>query len=286
MEFLNSVKEIVFLGPAGSYSEMAKDFFCKHYELNVVEIPFKTITQVVEYVDRNENILGVIPVENSIEGAVREAIDCLIKTKQSVSYLAEYIMPIRHCLLSKGTDINSILGLISHPQAIAQCLNFIHHNLPKNINLIHTTSTAKAAVLLNDYDFTYSAIGSSKTAELYNLNILKKDINDDPTNQTRFILIGKYKTDYTGNDKTSLAFSTENKPGMLLEALKIFQNYNINLSYIDSRPSKIKFGEYTFLVDFDGHISDEIISKAIKELRTKTSYFRIVGSYEKLSENL
>ncbi|MBR1908780.1 prephenate dehydratase [bacterium] len=284
MGFLNSVKEIVFLGPGGSYSEMAKDFFCKNFNLNVMETPFKTITQVIEYVDKNEDILGVIPVENSIEGAVREAIDCLIKTKNTdLQYIAEYVMPIRHCLLSKCNDINSVSGLISHPQAIAQCLGFIHNRLPKNIDIVKATSTAKAAVLLDEYALTYSAIGSAKTAELYNLNILEKNINDDPTNQTRFILIGKYKTHCTGNDKTSLAFSTENKPGMLLEALKVFQNYNINLCYIDSRPSKIVFGEYTFLVDFDGHVSDEIISKAIEELKTKTSYFRIVGSYEKLS---
>jgi len=284
MEFLNSVKEVVFLGPGGSYSEMAKDFFCKNYGLNVTETPFKTITQVIEYVDKNKNILGVIPVENSIEGAVREAIDCLIKAKNlELQYLAEYIMPIRHCLLSKSQDINSLTGLISHPQAIAQCLGFIHSKLPQNIDIVKATSTAKAAALLDKYDITYAAIGSAKTAELYNLNILEKNINDDPTNQTRFILIGKYETSCTGNDKTSLAFSTENKPGMLLEALKVFQNYNINLSYIDSRPSKIKFGEYTFLVDFDGHVSDEIISKAIEELKAKTSYFRIVGSYKKLT---
>ena len=284
MGFFNSVKEVVFLGPGGSYSELAKDFFCKNYNLDVIETPFKTITQVIEYVDKNENILGVIPVENSIEGAVREAIDCLIKAKNpDLQYLAEYIMPIRHCLLSKNTEINSITGLISHPQAIGQCLGFIHEKLPKNIDIVKATSTAKSAALLNEYPLTYAAIGSAKTAELYNLNILEKNINDDPTNQTRFILIGKYKTSNTGNDKTSLAFSTENKPGMLLEALKVFQNYNINLSYIDSRPSKIKFGEYTFLVDFDGHVSDEIIDKAIDELKEKTSYFRIVGSYEKLS---
>ena len=284
MEFLKTVKEVVFLGPAGSYSEMAKDVFCKYYNLNVKETPLPTISEAIEYVNNSENVIGVIPVENSIEGAVREAIDSLIKTNNNnLQYLAEYPLPIRHCLLSKNTDIKKIKGLISHPQAIAHCLNFIHKNLPSDIDIIRATSTANAAKSLEKYGLEYGAIGSSKTAELYNLNILKSNINDDPTNQTRFVLLGKFKTPRTGNDKTSLAFSTINESGALLKVLEIFEKYNINLYYIDSRPSKVKFGEYTFLVDFDGHYTDEIISKALKEIREKSSYFRLVGSYEKLS---
>ena len=284
MEFLKTVKEVVFLGPSGSYSEMAKDIFCKHYNLNVKETPCPTISEAIEYVNNNEDVVGVIPVENSIEGAVREAIDSLIKTNNNdLQYLSEYPLPIRHCLLSKNTDIKGIKGLISHPQAIAQCLNFIHENLPKDIDIIRATSTANAAKSLEKYGLDYGAIGSSKTAELYNLNILKSNINDDPTNQTRFVLLGKYKTPRTGNDKTSLAFSTINESGALLKVLEIFQKYNINLYYIDSRPSKVKFGEYTFLVDFDGHYTDEIISQALDEIKEKSSYFRLVGSYEKLN---
>lgn len=282
MDIFKSVKEIVYLGPGGSYTEMAKDEFCRKYELNPSQTPLKTITQVIEYVDTNENILGVIPVENSIEGAVREAIDSLIKSKNSdLQYLSEVIIPIKHCLLSKNTEMYCISGLISHPQAIAQCLNFINTELPRNLNIVNATSTANAAMSLDGYNLTYAAIGSSKTAKLYNLNILKENINDDPSNQTRFVLIGKFQTEPTGNDKTSLAFSTENKPGALLDVLKIFQNYNINLTYIDSRPSKIKFGEYTFLVDFDGHTTDSTIKQAVDEVCEKSSYFRLVGSYSK-----
>ena len=134
---------------------------------------------------------------------------------------------------------------------------------------------------MDGYNLTYSAIGSKKTAQLYNLNILCENINDDPTNQTRFALIGDYDTPVTGNDKTSIAFSTENKSGALLEILEIFSKYNINLSYIDSRPSKTKFGEYTFYVDFDGHIKEDMIKNAVDEIQSKASFFRFVGSYEK-----
>ena len=115
------------------------------------------------------------------------------------------------------------------------------------------------------------------------MNIICENINDDPTNQTRFALIGDYETPVTGNDKTSIAFSTENKSGALLEILQIFSDYNINLSYIDSRPSKTKFGEYTFFVDFDGHVKDETIKNAIDDIQQKAKYFRLLGSYEKFS---
>lgn len=280
--FLNSVQTVVYLGPGGSYTEMAKDLFCKKYELDVRQEPMKTIKSALEFVDETPNAIGILPIENSIEGTVRETIDNLIRTKNpNIRILSEAVIPIRHCLLSRTTELNSISGIISHPQALAQCRNFIHNEMPARPNVIEVASTAEAAKSLQDYNLTYAAIGSEKTAELYNLNILKNNINDDPDNKTRFALIGDFETPKTQNDNTTLAFSTENKPGALLEVLQIFHNYRINLSYIDSRPSKVKFGEYTFFVDFDGHISDEIISKAIEEVKSHTHYYRLVGSYER-----
>jgi len=282
MTFLQNVEKIAYLGPGGSYTEMAKDIFSQRYELNLPQEPMKTIRQVLEFVDENPNTVAVLPVENSIEGTVRETIDNLIRTKNSnIRILSEFVMPIRHCLLSRTTEFSSISGVISHPQALAQCQKFIHQELPRHINVIEVASTAEAARSLQDYNMTYGAIGSEKTAEIYNLNILKCNINDDPDNKTRFALIGDFETPKTGNDNTTLAFSTENKPGALLDILQIFHDYGVNLSYIDSRPSKTKFGEYTFFVDFEGHITDEIISKVIGEVQKHTHYFRLVGSYER-----
>lgn len=282
MSFPDSVQTVAYLGPGGSYTEMAKDLFCKKYGLDVYQEPMRTIKSVLEFVDENPNSIGVLPVENSIEGAVRETMDNIIRTKNpNIRILSEVVIPIKHCLLSRTTELYSITGIISHPQALAQCQNFIHSEMPRHLNIIETTSTAEAARKLQEYNLTYAAIGSEKTAEIYNLNILKCNINDDPDNKTRFALIGDFETPKTQNDKTTLAFSTENKPGALLEILQIFHNYDINLSYIASRPSKIKFGEYTFFVDFDGHISDEKITKLTEEIKSRSHYYRFVGSYER-----
>lgn len=282
MSFLEQVQTIAYLGPSGSYTEMAKDIFCEKYQLNADTKAQSSIKRVLEFVDNNPGTIGILPIENSIEGAVRETIDNLIRTNNTnIRILSEFVMPIKHCLMSRTTELYSISGIISHPQALAQCQNFIHNEMPMHLNIIEVASTAEAARALQEYNMTYAAIGSEKTANIYNLNILKENINDDPDNQTRFALIGDFDTPVTQNDKTTLAFSTENKPGALLDVLQIFHNYGINLSYIDSRPSKTQFGEYTFFVDFDGHITDATIAKAIAELKVHTQFYRLVGSYER-----
>ena len=281
MDFSN-IQQIAYLGPQGSFSEMAADVFCGKYKISAYPSPQTTIRKVIEFVDTNPNTLGVIPLENSIEGSVREALDHLMITiNPNIRILSQTIMPIRHCLLSRTTEFYSITGVISHPQALAQCQNFIHDEMPRNLNLIEAASTAEAARSLANYNLTYAAIGSEKTAEIYNLNILKENINDDKNNQTRFALIGDFETKETGNDKTSLIFATENKPGALLEILHIFYENDINLSYISSRPSKLKFGDYNFIVNFDGHIKNPKILNTLKQVKEKTTFMRFFGSYEK-----
>jgi len=281
MDFSN-VERIAYLGPQASFSEMAADIFCRKYKINAYPNPMSTIRQVIEFVDENPNVLGVLPLENSVEGSVHEALDNLMMTiNPNIKILAQTIMPIRHCLLSRTTEFYSITGIISHPQALAQCQNFIHDEMPRNLNLIEATSTAEAARSLANYNLTYAAIGSEKTAEVYNLNILRENINDNKNNQTRFVLIGDFETEITENDKTSLIFATENKPGALLEILHIFYENNINLSYIASRPSKMKFGDYNFVVNFDGHIKNQKILNTLKEIKGKTTFMRFLGSYEK-----
>lgn len=282
INFLEKIETIAYLGPGGSYTEMAKDIFKQRYNLDACENPMKTIKSVLSFVDENPNTIGILPIENSIEGAVRETIDNLIRTENTnIRILSEMVMPIKHCLISRTTEIYSITGIISHPQALAQCQKFIHEEMPRNVDIIEAVSTAEAARKLQEHNLTYAAIGSAKTAEVYYLNILKENINDDPDNQTRFALIGDFETFKTQNDNTTLAFSTENKPGALLEILQIFHDHQINLSYIDSRPSKTKFGEYTFFVDFDGHITEERIKKVTDIIKAKTKYYRLVGSYER-----
>ena len=143
---LEHIKEAAYLGPEASFSEMAKDKFCEKYQINPYPRPQKTIRQVIEYVTETPEAIGVLPVENSIEGTVRESLDTLMLCDNpNIKILAEIVMPIRHCLLSRTTEFYSITGVISHPQALAQCQNFIHDELPRNLNIIETTSTAEAA---------------------------------------------------------------------------------------------------------------------------------------------
>ena len=277
-----TVKSVAYLGPQASFTEMAKDYFCEKFNINAYPEPMTTIKQVVEFVDNTPDTLGVLAVENSIEGTVRESLDNLMySSNPNIKILSEYYMPIHHCLLARTTEFSSITGIISHPQALAQCQNFIHNELPFNVNIIEAPSTAEAARSLQNYNLTYASIGSKKTAETYNLNVLKENINDDKTNQTRFILIGDFETEATGNDKTSLAFSTENKPGALLNILEIFMKNNINLSYIASRPSKHQFGDYIFIVNFDGHIHEPKIMSTVQEIKEKITFMRFMGSYKK-----
>lgn len=279
----DTVKNIAYLGPRASFSEMAKDLFCARYDIKAYPEPMQTIRQVIEYVEDTPDTLGVLPVENSIEGTVRETLDTLMhSSNQNIKILSQIIMPIKHCLLARTTEFYSITGgIISHPQALAQCQNFIHDEMPRNINIIEATSTAEAARSLVNYNLTYAAIGSEKTAEVYNLNILKENINDDKSNQTRFVLIGDFETEKTGRDRTSIAFATDNRPGALMEILNIFYENNINLSYISSRPSKHEFGDYIFIVNFDGHIRSKKILNTLSRVKEKTTFMKFLGSYEK-----
>ncbi len=283
MEFLNNIRETVFLGPGGSYTEMAKDIFVKHYELfDAIQTPMKTIKSVVSYIANNPDAIGVLPIENSIEGTIRETVDCIIKSENpDLKILAEVTVPVKHCLISKNTEIYNISGIIAHPKAIEQCKKFIEEEMPRNLDIIETESTEETARQLQNYNLTYAAIGSEKTAETYFLNILRDNINDEQDNQSKFILIGNFKTPQTGHDNTMVAFSTEDKPGSLVGILQIFSKYNVNLTHIDSRPST-NFAEYIVLADFEGHEDDKEIKPMIDELKKSTKYYKNIGSYEKI----
>ena len=192
----------------------------------------------------------------------------------------EIIVPISHCLISKSKSIEGIDKIISMPQALAQCRNFLERNFPEAERLT-SKSTSEAVKLLNDLPENYAAIGSTKAAGNYGLNILYSGINDEKDNLTRFVSLGSSIPPVTGNDKTSIAISTNNRPGTLVDILLIFKENNINLCYIESRPSKKVFGDYTFFIDFDGHIEDENIRQAIGKITPFANFYRFLGSYPK-----
>lgn len=278
-------KKILFLGPEGTYTSLARDKFIEKYSfLNAFSIPQNAIITALQEIDKNtdKNLLAVIPIENSIEGVVRETLDNLTRVNdKSIKILAEIAIPISHCLITKAKKVEDIMSISSYPQGIAQCREFIQTNLRDDIVIKTAQSTAMAVKELVDADETQAAIASENAAKLYNLPILMHEINDEKDNKTRFILIGREDTPRTGKDKTSITFTTENKPGALNKVLNILDKYQINMSYIDSRPSRKFLGEYTFYIDFDGHIKDEKIAKALFEILQYTKLFKHLGSYEK-----
>lgn len=283
IEINEEIKELLFLGPVGTYSEIAKNQFLTLLgQNNILQTPFATVKKIIEYIDNNPNTAGIIPIENSIEGIVRETMDNLLNIKDSnINICAETVIPINHCLVSKAKDIKKIKKIISHPQALAQCQNFISKHFESNVEQIEKASTSKAAQELTNLDDTYAAIANKRTAELYKLNVLAKNINDETDNKTRFVMLSRCTTTATDNDKTSIAFTTKNQPGALVKVLNVFDALNINLLYIDSRPSKKNLGEYVFFVDFEGHITDEPSKKVLDLIQLNTNYIKILGSYRK-----
>ncbi len=283
MSNFENIRNVVFLEPECSFSEMAKDEFCRKYNLQCNSMALKTVKQIVEYVAQNsEDTLGVLPVENTLDGTVRESLDCLMKCQNpNVRIISEIVQPIEYCLLSKTTEFYSITGLIGTPRLFAKCQGFIDNELPRNLNIIETPSMLEAAFDLRNHNLTYASVGNRKIAENYMLNVLKENINDNKNNYTRYILIGDIETKPTGKDHTSIAFRTNNTPGALLEILKIFLENNINLTYISSRPSRIDPNEYIFIINFDGHIKNKDMLKVINDIKPKTSFLRYLGSYKR-----
>ena len=279
-------KFIYFLGPKTSYTDFAKEQLIKQFELNdYVEKPMLTITALVSEINnwKNKNNLAVLPIENSIEGIVKETIDNLSKIKdENIKIIGETVVSIEHCLITYSKDFSGIKTIKSHPQAISQCYNYIYTKFQDNINLESESSTANAVKKLSYQDKSIAVIGNKFSAQFYNKPILDTNINDENFNQTRFILIGlpEQKT-ITENDKTSITFSTANKPGALCDILSILKENNINMTYISSRPSRKSLGEYSFYIDFDGNIYDSKISNAISKLLQNVKTFRHLGSYPK-----
>lgn len=280
MANLESVKNIVFLEPECSFSDMAKDEFCNKYRLQCNSIPLKTIKQIVDYVESNPDSVGVLPVENTLDGTIRESLDCIITSKNpNIRIISELTLPVEYCLLSKTTEFYSITGVIATPRLISKCQDFISKEMPYNLNIIEAPTMLESALDLSNHNLTYSAIGNKKIADNYRLNVLKENIHDDKNNKTKYILIGDIETKPTGKDRTTVAFRTNHTPGALLQILKIFLENNINLSYISSRPSKIEPDEYIFFVSFDNHLHESNLLTIIDEIRPKTSFFRYLGSY-------
>ena len=272
--------EVICLGMGGSYSEIAKDELFKAYDLYLYQRSLNSIKECIDYVDENCNAIAVLPVETTYKGIIRETIDNLIMTKnQNIQILAETIVPVNDCILSKTTEFYSLTGLIANPNALAKSKIFVRDEMPRQLNIVVAESMDEAARLLNNYNLTYSIIGTHKTAEIYNLNVLREHIEDDKNNKRRFIVIGDSTTYPTGKDKTSIVLFLNDRQGALLDIVQVFVKYHINITQINSKMMNNNAEEQAVFIDFDGHKDDEIIRNLIKELEPQAQSVRVIGSY-------
>ena len=274
---------IYYLGPNGSNSHNAMLKILKDANINVEnQVPLKSIKTVFEALLNDEKSICVLPIENSIEGIVRETIDNLAHTNNiDIKIQGEITLPINHLLLSKSSDKSKIKVIMSHPQALSQCSSYLHKEFP-NAELKETTSTSLACEQICDLnDETFGAIANETCATLFDLNVLSSDINDEKDNKTRFYLLSRKSLGNKDNVKTAMIVSTKNEPGALCNVLKVIENNNINLSYIDSRPSKKALGEYVFFMELEKNEDSDEVQKALKELPPFVNYTKILGNYKK-----
>jgi len=263
---------VAYLGPEASFSHLAAQ---SYFGTSTRFFPQATIFRVFDEVERGKVQWGVVPVENSLEGSVNLTLDRLIATPLRIR--AEVFLRISYCLLSTTDKMDSITSVYSHPQALAQCQGWLRVNLP-HCGLIGVESTAAAAQRILK-DSAGAAIASRLAAVRYGLNILSEGIEDNPANTTRFLVIGEGESRMTGMDKTTILFGTPHTPGALYHTLEPFAARQLNLVKIESYPTKEKIWEYLFFVDVVGHEEDEKIRECLEDLKKKTTFLKIVGSY-------
>ncbi|ABZ84482.1 chorismate mutase/prephenate dehydratase [Heliomicrobium modesticaldum Ice1] len=268
-----------YLGPEGTFSEeAARAFFLPDTTLR----PFSSISAVYEALSLWEIEAAILPLENSIEGTINQTLDELVENP-GLFIFGELILPVHnHLLVPPGVDWTRVVEVYSHPQPLAQCRRFLEAKLP-NARLIATASTvegAKKALELTVPEAPRAAVGSAFAARRLGLQIAQSDIQSRPNNKTRFVVVGRQLTEPTGNDKTSLVCSLpQDRPGGLYAILKEFAEREINLTRIESRPTKHELGQYLFFIDFVGHQRDRTVAEALNAIGQFTTLTRVLGSY-------
>jgi chorismate mutase/prephenate dehydratase len=263
---------VAYFGPEASFTHLAA---LTHFGHQTRLIPQKTIALVFEQAERERNTYSVVPIENSGEGSVKATLDRMIST--SLSIRGEVFLKVSHYLLASQEKMEKIKRIYSHPQAIAQCQDWLERNLPQCL-FVKEENTAQAVQnVLEDQEG--AAIGSLPAAQLYGLKILADRIEDYPLNTTRFLIMGNGQSSATGKDKTSVLFGTSHKPGALFRALELFARDELNLLKIESYPLPDRIWEYLFFVDFSGHQADEKVRKCLVNLETVTTFIKVLGSY-------
>src|SRR3989338_5252045 len=271
---------IGYLGPEGSFTHQAlSEYLKKTNKKNTDIVSLQTISQVIDAINSGKVQSGCVPIENSVEGSVGETLDQLIKTSQKVTINYEIIIPIEHCLISKKKKLTEVKKVLAHTQALSQCQGYLKRFLP-DAQLEPTTSNSLAVKIISEGGDSLAAIGPEMAAEIYKVPVYEAGINDEKENFTRFVLVGTDTLAPTGKDKTTIAFGVPyDKPGTLVRVLNSFANEKINLSRIESRPSRKALGEYIFYIDLEAHREEPSLKKALSEVASEFSFYRWLGSY-------
>ncbi len=267
--------EVAFQGEIGAYSEEAAfQFFGSSIQIK----PCESLEEVFKVVEERGVQFGVVPVENSLEGSISRVYDLLLDSTLRVC--GEIELRVIHCLIaSPGAGLDTIKRVYSHPQALAQCRNFLKH---LDCELIPTYDTAGSVKMIKESGTPDSAaIASARAAEIYGMKVIRQEIEDNPNNFTRFFILSKEDSPPLGNDKTSIVFSTKDRPGALYEFLREFASRNINLTKLESRPTRQKPWQYNFYLDFEGHRKDKPAREVLKNLEKTSIFVKILGSYPK-----
>lgn len=263
---------VAYLGPEGTYTQAA---VIKHFGQAVVSLDVKTIGDVFRVVEQGRAHFGVVPVENSTEGIITHTLDSFLSSRLKVC--GEVQLPINHQLLSKADGLPAVKRVMAHPQALAQCRGWLQRYLPDS-EIIASNSNAEA-VLMAVEDDSVAAIAGEIAARLYNINILASGIEDEQNNATRFLIIGDHSYRPSGEDKTTIMVSTPNKVGSLFELIKPMYDAGVDMSRIESRPSRQTNWDYVFFIDLIGHVEEPKVKAALAELEAKSAFFKLIGSY-------
>jgi len=265
--------KVAYLGPEGTYTHLAAILqFGEQSQL----LACASIDDVFSMVEKNQADYGVVPVENSTEGAINNTQDCLIDSELTI--VGERVVSIEHNLLiQKGTDVSNISVIASHKQSLAQCRKWLNSNYPK-IRQLECSSNAEAAKLVQKDPHT-AAIAGVMAASIYDLEIHESKIQDQKNNSTRFLVLSNEQVPASGKDKTSILVYAENKPGSLFRVLQPFEELQISLTKIETRPSKKEAWEYVFFIDFEGHMNEANIVNLFERLHLCTAEIKVLGSY-------
>jgi chorismate mutase/prephenate dehydratase len=263
---------VAYLGPEGTFTEVAA---LKRFGSAIQKLPCANIDDVFHAAECGTVQYGVIPVENSSEGAVGRTLDLLLHSPLQIC--GEVKLAIHQCLLSQHCELSGIKTVYSHSQSFGQCQNWLNMNLP-NALLVHVSSNAEAARLAAENPHS-AAIAGSQAAELFGLGICMRNIEDDPKNSTRFLVLGNQHVVSSGNDKTSLVLSAANRPGAVHDLLAPLAKHGVSMTKLESRPAQAELWEYVFYVDVEGHQADAKVAAALAEIKKVAAFMKVLGSY-------